>query len=103
MSRRRRHLSNWGRALGSAADGDPTDQFCHGPRYDGPDDWTLHKNGKQVDCELVFRGESYGWEATFLHNGEFAYGQRFVLRALALEEADVQRRRLLNEGWATPD
>jgi hypothetical protein len=29
------------------------------------------------------------------------YGQRFVLRAGALEEAEAQRRRLMGEGWAS--
>lgn len=61
--------------------------------------WSLRKNGRQVDCELRFHGESYGWECQFLHDGDLAYGQRFVLRATALEEAEAQRRRLGGEGW----
>ena len=32
--------------------------------------WTLRKNGKQIVCELLFNGESYGWECRFLHDGE---------------------------------
>ena len=55
--------------------------------------WSLRKNGKQIDCELRFHGESYGWECQCLHNGELAYGQRFVLRELALSEAESQRER----------
>jgi hypothetical protein len=61
--------------------------------------WSLRKNGRQVDCELRFHGESYGWECQCLYNGDLGYGRRFVLRADALEEAESQRRRLLNEGW----
>jgi hypothetical protein len=57
---------------------------------------------EQVDCELRFHGESYGWECQCLHEGELAYGQRFILRELALAEADAQRVRLLREGWTVP-
>lgn len=64
--------------------------------------WSLRKNGKQIDCELRFHGESYGWECQCLHDGELAYGQRFVLRELALAEAEAQRHRLSREGWGTP-
>lgn len=34
------------------------------PRQPKPGEhvWTLHKNGRRVDCELRFHGESYGWE-----------------------------------------
>jgi hypothetical protein len=61
--------------------------------------WTLHKNGRQIDCALLFHGESYGWEVRFLYDGELAYGQRFVLKAGALAEADAQHSRLEREGW----
>jgi hypothetical protein len=62
--------------------------------------WTLVKAGKRVDAELMFHGESYGWEARFLHDGQLAYGRRFVLRADELQEADEERTRLLAEGWS---
>jgi hypothetical protein len=64
--------------------------------------WSLRKNGRQVDCELRFHGEAYGWECQCLHNGELAYGKRCPLRALALKEAEAQRRRLLAQGWLAP-
>ena len=64
--------------------------------------WTLRKAGRQVDCALRFHGESYGWECQCLHDGELAYGQRFVTRAGALAEAEAQRARLLREGWTAP-
>ena len=34
--------------------------------------WSLCKNGKQVDCELRFDGESYEREVQFLHDVELA-------------------------------
>ena len=64
--------------------------------------WSLRKNGKQVDCELRFHGESYGSECQCLHDGELAYGQRFILRELALREAEAQRQRLMRDGWKLP-
>jgi hypothetical protein len=57
--------------------------------------WTLRKNGRQVDCELRFHGESYGWECQWLHDSELAYGRRFVTHAGALKEAEGQRQRLI--------
>lgn len=35
--------------------------------------WSLRKNGRQVDCELRFQGESYGWECQCHHDGVLAY------------------------------
>jgi hypothetical protein len=32
--------------------------------------WSLRKNVHQIDCELRFHGESYGWEVQFLERGE---------------------------------
>ena len=61
--------------------------------------WTLLKAGRRVDCELHFRGESWGWECRCLYDGELAYGRRFVLKAGALEEAEAQLKRLIGEGW----
>jgi hypothetical protein len=64
--------------------------------------WTLAKRGKRIDAELLFHGESYGWECQCLHDGVMAKAQRFVLKALALEEAEAQRQRLIAEGWMLP-
>ena len=61
--------------------------------------WSLRRNGKQIDCELRFHGESYGWECQCLHDGLFAHGQRFILREGAMAEAAGQRQRLMKEGW----
>jgi hypothetical protein len=62
--------------------------------------WTLRTNGRQVDCELLFHGESYGWECQCFYGGEFVCGRRFPLRADALLEAKVHRQRLLKEVWS---
>lgn len=61
--------------------------------------WSLRKNGKRIDCELRFHGESYGWECQRLHDGELAYGRRFILREGAIAEAEAQRQRLTRNGW----
>jgi hypothetical protein len=72
------------------------------PRQPRPGEhvWSLHKNGRRVDCELRFHGESYGWECQCLYGGEMAYGQRFLLHEQALQEAEWQRQRLISEGWS---
>jgi hypothetical protein len=74
------------------------------PRQPKPGEhiWSLRKNGRQVDCELRFHGESYGWECQCLHDGDLVYGRRFILWAGALAEADGQRKRLMGEGWTNP-
>ena len=53
-----------------------------------------------MTCELRFQGESYGWQTQFVHDTDFAYGRRFLLKAGALEEAEAQRRRLEQTGWS---
>ena len=75
------------------------------PRQPKPGEhvWSLRKSERRVDCELRFHGESYGWECQCLHNGELAYGRRFLLRAHALEEAEAYRQRLLGESWVGID
>lgn len=62
----------------------------------------MRKNGKKVDGELRFHGESYGWECQFLYNGELTYGRRWTLRADALAEAEEKRRELEGVGWRIP-
>lgn len=71
------------------------------PRQPKPGElvWSLRKNDHQVDCELRFHGESYGWECQCLYDGELAYGHRFVLKAAALVEAEAQRQQLLRAGY----
>ena len=64
--------------------------------------WTLRKNGRQIDCELRFHGESYGWESQCLHDGVLAYGRRHVLKAGAMREAEEHRMHLVGEGWLAP-
>ena len=59
---------------------------------------SMRKNGKQVDAELRGHGE-WGWECQFLHDGELAYGRRWVTRADALVETEEKRQELEGEGW----
>ena len=64
--------------------------------------WSLRKNGRRVDCELRFHGESYGWECQCLYDGELVYGRRFVMREAALHEAEAHRQRLSSQGCLAP-
>jgi hypothetical protein len=32
--------------------------------------WTATKDGRRVDCELRYHGDTYGWECQFLSDGE---------------------------------
>jgi hypothetical protein len=52
-------------------------------------------------CELRFHGESYGWEAQLLREGELVIGHRFLLRQLAEAWADTERQILETEGAVT--
>ena len=38
----------------------------------------MRRNGRHVECELRFHGESYGWECQCLYDGEPAYGRRLA-------------------------
>jgi hypothetical protein len=61
--------------------------------------WTLTKNGKRIDAELMFHAE-YGVEIQFLHEGVMAYGCWWTLRAQAVSEATEKRAELEAQGWA---
>jgi hypothetical protein len=50
-------------------------------------------------CELRFHGESYGWEAQILREGELVIGQRFALRQLADAWSEAERE-ILEKGGA---
>jgi hypothetical protein len=45
-------------------------------------------------CELRFHGESVGWEAQILRDGDLFIGRSFVLRDLAMGWAKNERDRL---------
>lgn len=60
--------------------------------------WTLTKNGKRIDEELLFHAE-HGVEIQFLHEGVIAYGRRWTLRAQAIDEANTKRAELEVQGW----
>ena len=40
--------------------------------------WTVRVAHVTWWCEFRFHGESYGWEAQILRNGDLFVGQRFV-------------------------
>src|SRR5205823_5438799 len=60
--------------------------------------WTLTKNGKRIDAELIFYAE-YGVEVQFLHEGVMAYGRRWTHREQAVHEANSKRAELEQQEW----
>jgi hypothetical protein len=60
--------------------------------------WTLRREHVDWSCELLFRGESYGWEARVLRSGELSVSRRFILREPAVRWADEQRTDI-ERGW----
>jgi hypothetical protein len=64
--------------------------------------WTLTKNRKRIDAELMFHAE-YGVEIQFLHEGVIAYGRRWTMRADAVREAAAKRAELEQQGWLIVD
>jgi hypothetical protein len=75
----------------------------HSPNYRPPDAsrirrpgeplWPLRRGGVTWSAELHFRGESYGWEAQLLRDGELrlAHGA-FVMKQDAIGWAEDQRK-----------
>ena len=61
--------------------------------------WTMTKNGKRIDAELLFQGEQ-GVEVQFPHEGGMRYAHRWMLRAQAVEEAATKRSELERQGWS---
>jgi len=76
------------------------------PRRDSPNPVSMSgRSGRTANRSIAsfgFNGESYGWECQWLHDGELAYGHLFILRELALKEAEAQRQRLMRDGWKLP-
>ena len=68
------------------------------PRDPGEVLWTLRREGVDWSCELVFRGESYGWEARVLNQGELFISRRFILREAAVRWANEQQSDI-ERGW----
>jgi len=55
--------------------------------------WSVRHNHVGWSAELRFHGESYGWEATILREGElFASHGAFVMKQDAIDSAEEQRK-----------
>jgi hypothetical protein len=55
--------------------------------------WSVRVNHVIWSCELRFHGESYGWSAIILRDGELFTGHgAFVLKGDAIEWAEGQRK-----------
>jgi hypothetical protein len=55
--------------------------------------WAIRKDGQHLACDLRDHGP-WGVEVQIYREHEFLYGRRWATRALALEEADDQKRRI---------
>jgi len=53
--------------------------------------WTVRREHVTWSCELHFRGESYGWEAQILREGDLHTGRRFLLREQTVKWAAQER------------
>jgi hypothetical protein len=56
--------------------------------------WSAQKGDVTWSCELRFHGESVGWEAQILRDGDLVIGRAFILRDLAAGWAKNERDRL---------
>jgi hypothetical protein len=54
--------------------------------------WTLRRDHVTWSCELRFHGESVGWEAQTLRDGELVIGRTFLLRRMAEAWAAEERQ-----------
>jgi len=54
--------------------------------------WFLRRDHLTWSCEFRFHGESYGWDAQLLREGELVIGHCFLLRQLAEAWADTERQ-----------
>jgi hypothetical protein len=71
------------------------------PRVPKPGEplWSVRFNHVSWSCELRFHGESYGWEAQILREGElFVAHGAFVLKSDAIRWAEEQRKDA-ERGW----
>jgi hypothetical protein len=68
------------------------------PPRPGEPIWTIRANHVTWSCEFRFHGESYGWEAQILRDGERVIGHRFILRQLAEAWAEAERQILAKGG-----
>ena len=68
------------------------------PRDPGEVLRTFRREGVEWSCELLFRGESYGWEARVLNQGELFVSRRFIFHDAAVQWADEQKTDI-ERGW----
>jgi hypothetical protein len=68
------------------------------PRDPGEALWTFRREGIKWSCVLVFRGESYRWEARVLKSRELSISRRFILREPSIYWA-LEQRADIERGW----
>jgi hypothetical protein len=69
------------------------------PRVPKPGEhlWSMRWRNANWHCELLFRGESYGWEAQIFRETDFTIGRRFILREEAAGWAEWMKAEIENE------
>ena len=55
--------------------------------------WEIRKDHATWSADLRFHGESYGWEAMILRDGDLVISQRFALKAIAVEWGRTRKSR----------
>ena len=68
------------------------------PRDPGEVLWMFRREGVDWSCELVVRGENYGWEGRVLRSGDLVISHRFVVRGQAVEWSQTQQVDI-KRGW----
>jgi hypothetical protein len=69
------------------------------PRNPGEPLWEFRRADHHTfAAELRFHGESYGWEAMILRDGDLLGSRRFIMRAEA-ETWAASERQAIEKGW----
>ena len=56
--------------------------------------WSVRQANVTWSCELRFHGESVGWEAQILRDGDLVIGRTFVLKEMAMRWAAQEREQV---------
>jgi hypothetical protein len=60
--------------------------------------WKVRKDHVTWSCELIFRGESYGWEGQIFRETDFRFWRRFILKQEAIAWAEQERQHIEKGG-----
>jgi hypothetical protein len=60
--------------------------------------WEFQQDQTTWRAELLFHGESWGWEAQIARDGDLVIGRRFDTKALAMQWVNLERKHLEKGG-----